>query len=63
VDLEGPRASRSELARARPTWVLDGLGPYNPALAMTRYPELREWLKHYREAGRTSTVVIYRSTQ
>jgi hypothetical protein len=60
VDREGPRANRTVLAQTRPVWLLDGLGPYNPALAMRRYPELREWLEGYREAGRTDTVVVYR---
>ena len=63
VDLEGPRANRLALGRTRPTWVLDGLGPYNPDLAIQKYPELREWLARYREAGRTDTVVIYRLRQ
>jgi len=39
--------------------VLDGLGPYNPKLAITNYPELREWLSHYREAGRQGQTIIY----
>jgi hypothetical protein len=60
VDLAGPRANRAEVIRTRPTWVLDGLGLYNPALAIATYAEMREWLQHYRETGRTDTVVIYR---
>lgn len=64
VDVEGPRANRELLARTRPVWLLDGLGPYNPALAIGRYPELHEWLsRNYIEAGRTDTVVIYRLKQ
>jgi hypothetical protein len=53
-------ANRTELARSRPDWLLDGLGPYNPALAITGYPDLREWLGNYREVRRTSDTVIYR---
>jgi hypothetical protein len=60
VDREGPRANRAVLAQTRPVWLLDGLGLYNPALAIRRYPELREWLRQYREAWRTDTVVAYR---
>jgi hypothetical protein len=54
------RANREELARARPSIVIDGLSLYNPALAMDRYPELRPWLAQYQEVARTPTTVIYR---
>jgi len=54
------RANREELARSRPTLVMDGLSLYNPALAMDRYPDLRAWLAEYREVARTRTIVIYR---
>lgn len=54
------RANREELARARPSSVIDGLSLYNPALAMDRYPELRPWLAQYQEVARTPTTVIYR---
>jgi hypothetical protein len=50
---------RAELALSQPTFVLDGLGPYNPQLAITNYPDLREWLAHYREVGRRGQTVIY----
>lgn len=52
--------ARLELAASRPTVVIDGLGRYNPALAMDRYPELRAWLAHYREVGRSGNEVVYR---
>jgi len=51
---------RAELAESRPTFILDGLGLYNPKLAITNYPELREWFSHYREVSRTAQTVIYR---
>ena len=54
------RRNREELARSRPTLILDGLSLYNPALAMERYPELRAWLAQYREVSRTRAIVIYR---
>ena len=52
-------ARRAELARSRPAFVADGLGLYNPQLAITNYPDLREWLAGYREVGRTGGTVIY----
>ncbi|MBZ5592672.1 MAG: glycosyltransferase family 39 protein [Acidobacteriia bacterium] len=60
VEAEFTRANREELARSRPTFVMDGLSRYNPALAMDRYPELRPWLAEYQEVGRTKGVVVYR---
>jgi len=51
---------RAELAETRPVWVLDGLGPYNPQLAITRYPDLRTWLAGYREVATVGNTVIYR---
>jgi len=57
---EFTRGNREALARARPTFVLDGLSQYNHALAMDRYPELRPWLAQYQEVGRTNGIVIYR---
>ncbi len=51
---------RAELAQSRPGWVLDWLGPYNPQLAITRYPDLREWLAQYREVATVGNTVIYR---
>jgi len=53
------RRRRAALAHSAPTFVLDGLGPYNPQLAITNYPDLREWLAHYREVGRRGQTVIY----
>ena len=52
-------ARRLELAAARPTFIVDGLGAYNPRLALTAYPELRRWLSSYREVARTPETVIY----
>jgi len=53
-------ANREELARSRPSIVMDGLSLYNPALAMDRYEELRPWLAQYKEVARTKTTVIYK---
>ncbi len=51
---------REQLADSQPTFILDGLGLFNPQLAIAHYPELREWFSHYRQVGRTSETVIYR---
>jgi hypothetical protein len=59
VERQQPALRRIELTRARPVFIVDGLGPYNPQLAITRYPELREWLTDYREIGRVGQTVIY----
>lgn len=52
--------NRRELIGTQPTWIADGLGLFNPALAITNYPDLREWLASYAEVGRTRYTVIYR---
>ncbi|MBZ5622674.1 MAG: hypothetical protein LAQ69_28660 [Acidobacteriia bacterium] len=59
VETEAATGRRAQLARSRPTFVLDGLGLYNPKLAITNYPDLHEWLAHYREVGRRGQTVIY----
>jgi len=56
----GTREAREDLARSTPEIVIDGLGLYNPALAMTKYPELRDWIAGYREVGRTGGSVVYK---
>ncbi len=40
--------NRAELIASRPTWVVDGLGPYNPALALDRQAYLSSWLAQLR---------------
>jgi hypothetical protein len=59
VETEQPARRRAELARSSPRFVLDGLGLYNPRLAITAYPELREWLAAYVEVGRAGGTVVY----
>ncbi len=54
------KANRAELGQSRPDLILDGLGLYNPNLAITKYPDLAEWLSHYRPAGRTGTFLFYK---
>jgi hypothetical protein len=50
---------RAALALTSPSFVADGLGPYNPQLAIANYADLREWLAGYREVARTGGTVIY----
>ena len=59
VETEGARARRAQLAQFRPTFVLDGLGLYNPQLAIAEYSDLRVWLKNYREVARSGQTIIY----
>jgi len=52
--------NRRDLLLTRPTYIADGLGLYNPNLAITNYPDLSDWLRNYRELGRTGHTVVYR---
>jgi hypothetical protein len=63
VDTEFTRMNREELVRSQPTFVIDGLSLYNPALAIDGYENLRAWFTQYREVGRTRTTVVYRLDQ
>ena len=54
------KSNRAELITTKPEWIVDGLGPYNPQLAITQFADLREWLRSYAEAGRTPGSVVYR---
>jgi hypothetical protein len=60
VETTEAAARRRQLAQSRPTFVLDGLSLYNPRLAISNYPELREWFAQYREIGRTGETIVYR---
>ncbi len=51
--------NRAALLASRPTFVVDGLGAFNPALGMDAYPELRSWLARYSPAARTPWTAIY----
>jgi hypothetical protein len=57
---EWTAAHRAELARSRPTFLVDGLGPYNPHLAVTEYPDLSNWLSLYAPVAGTRFTRIYR---
>ena len=59
VETERAAERRRVLTESQPAFIADGLGLYNPQLAITQYPELREWLAQYREVARTGGTVIY----
>jgi hypothetical protein len=52
--------NRAELMTSHPTWIVDGLGPYNPALALDRQPYLADWLSGYVPVDRTNFSILYR---
>lgn len=55
----GTAEARAELVRSQPDIVIDGLSPFNPALSMDHYAELRPWIDGYRVVGHTRGTVIY----
>lgn len=56
--------NREELTASHPasypTWLVDGLGVYNPSLALDRQPYLLPWFSHYEEVARTNFSILYR---
>jgi hypothetical protein len=52
-----------ELLTTSPTWIVDGLGLYNPTLALAREGALAEWFSHYTEVARTDFSILYRRRQ
>jgi hypothetical protein len=60
VSLPAAAQNRLALIQSSPTFIVDGLGPLNPKLAITEYPELQSWLEeNYEEVGRTKDSVVY----
>jgi hypothetical protein len=59
VETEEARTRRAELARTRPDFIVDGLGGYNPHLALGAFEDLRGWMANYREVGRSGQSVVY----
>jgi len=53
------RRHRQELAGGSPVFIADGLGPRNPALAITQYSDLSAWLAHYALAAEVPGFRIY----
>ncbi|MEO8595344.1 MAG: hypothetical protein ABI759_18625 [Candidatus Solibacter sp.] len=60
VETAESRARRGELAASQPTFIVDGLGAYNPRLAVGEFADLRQWLAGYREVARSRASIIYR---
>lgn len=52
--------NRGELVTTQPRFIVDGLGPYNPKLAVAAYEDLKPWLDQYEEFARTSGCILYR---
>jgi hypothetical protein len=52
--------NRRELIGTQPTFIVDGLGLYNPALSIGNYPDLRDWLRNYEALGATTGARVYR---
>jgi hypothetical protein len=62
VSTNGTAEARSEVARSHPQFILDGLTPFNPALDMAHYPELKPWMAGYELVARTRFTLVYRRT-
>jgi hypothetical protein len=60
LETQESRARRAELAKSGPTFVVDGLGEFNPHLALDQVADLRSWMARYHEVGRSADSVIYR---
>jgi len=52
--------NREELIASQPTWVVDGLGVYNPSLALVNQTYLAAWLAQYEEVDRSGFSILYR---
>jgi hypothetical protein len=59
IERAAPARRRAAFAETRPTFVLDGLGLYNPRLAIGQFADLREWFAQYREVARSGQTVVY----
>jgi hypothetical protein len=60
VETESTRKHRADLTRSDPTLIMDGLGPINPALAISAYEDLRPWLEQYKLVASTALTKIYK---
>ena len=62
ADITAPeiaRNNRRKLMATHPVFIADGLGSYNPALAITRFEDLGTWLAGYRLVAETAGFRIY----
>lgn len=55
----GTEAARAEVIASKPDIVIDGLGPYNPGLAISRYPDMAKMLREYVPGPRTAGSITY----
>jgi hypothetical protein len=60
VAAEWAASNRAELAKTRPTFIVDGLSAYNPALDIHKFGDLAQWLAGYCEATHVQRITIYR---
>jgi hypothetical protein len=59
VETDASARRRAELTHSHPTIIVDGLGPYNPRLAITQYPDLRQWLSQYPRRSSSGYAILY----
>ncbi len=52
--------NREELTSSYPQWIVDGLGVYNPSLALANQSYLAAWLARYKEVDRSGFSILYR---
>jgi hypothetical protein len=57
---EWARQNRQQLARSRPSILVDGLTGFNLALGLQNYPDLAVWFEQYCPVASTGRTVIYR---
>ncbi len=57
------RRQRQRLTKTEPSIIVDGLAPYNPELAIERYPDLQDWLAGYRQGVRLPSGIIYQRVE
>jgi hypothetical protein len=60
LDTAWAARARQEFVAQRPTYLVDGLSGYNPALDIHQYPDLSDWLGHYCESAREGLNVVYK---
>ncbi|MBL8230873.1 MAG: hypothetical protein JNL98_20430 [Bryobacterales bacterium] len=53
------KQNRLSLFQTNPDAIVDGLGPLNPALAISSFDDLRPWLAHYEVIHRTPRSTVY----
>lgn len=64
LDADWARQHQDELARTRPTFIVDGLSAYNRTLDIHNFPRLKDWIALYCPAGTPSPgMTIYKLCQ